>query len=224
MAQFHPAWLAEQRRRWTRHDAHLWVRPDAYRFRTSGKARATGKDVAGYSSPASAADQTFQTNSTPTAPAQLDPSAAIAAEIRAIRDLQYELAKIKFEIKYQRLLRELRSLKYGYNPNQPRVPAGNPDGGEWTRVAGPFSGRSGGRYGGNFPGATYGQLLRLDRAIGRTEDLISQIRRFDPNWRPKTVSVTRPDSIDGAIGRAQARAQEAQAYLDKLRSGIGGNL
>ncbi len=27
-----------------------------------------------------------------------------------------------------------RSLKAGFDPNQPRVPAGNPDGGQWTRV------------------------------------------------------------------------------------------
>ncbi|MGC1586891.1 MAG: hypothetical protein WA791_14535 [Rhodomicrobium sp.] len=34
----------------------------------------------------------------------------------------------------RKVCREL--FKAGFNPNEPRVPAGNPDGGEWTREAG----------------------------------------------------------------------------------------
>jgi hypothetical protein len=29
MAQFHPAWLEHQRKRWRRHDWHGYVRPDS---------------------------------------------------------------------------------------------------------------------------------------------------------------------------------------------------
>lgn len=33
-----------------------------------------------------------------------------------------------------------RSLKAGFNPDQPRVPAGNPDAGQWTSEGGTFGG------------------------------------------------------------------------------------
>lgn len=65
---------------------------------------------------------------------------------RRIAALRQELADIrhiltprrwKRELETIRLLRERARmdqlmLKYGYNPNQPRVPAGDPDGGQWT--------------------------------------------------------------------------------------------
>ena len=35
-----------------------------------------------------------------------------------------------------------RAFKAGFNPNQPRVPAGNPDGGEWTGSGGGGGGTS----------------------------------------------------------------------------------
>ena len=41
---------------------------------------------------------------------------------------QYDIAALSFEWK---LLKRVRALK-AYNPDQPRVPAGNPDGGQWT--------------------------------------------------------------------------------------------
>src|SRR5262245_45621159 len=116
MAQFAPEWIAHQRARWRRHDAHLWVRPDAYRFMRQ---------------PGSPRSQTAAHSSA----AQLEYAEAIAAEIKAIRDLQYELEKIKIEIRHRRRLRLLRT-KAGYNPDQPRVPAGNPDGGQWTSDGG----------------------------------------------------------------------------------------
>jgi hypothetical protein len=36
---------------------------------------------------------------------------------------------LRFELA---LRRHDRALKYGYHPDQPRVPAGNPGGGQWT--------------------------------------------------------------------------------------------
>lgn len=38
-------------------------------------------------------------------------------------------------------LRDAVERKYGYDPNQPRVPAGNPHGGQWTEGGGSASGR-----------------------------------------------------------------------------------
>lgn len=34
----------------------------------------------------------------------------------------------------QALFADMQAFKAGFNPNQPRVPAGNPNGGEWTRI------------------------------------------------------------------------------------------
>ena len=62
----------------------------------------------------------------------------------------------RFEIAAQR---HGLALKYGYNPAQPRVPRGNPDGGEWTDAGG-GSGQGGGAGGDN-------PQTRDSRATGR---------------------------------------------------------
>jgi hypothetical protein len=77
-----------------RPDAHLWIRPDAYRFMPPGSPLYTGRDVVKYFWPDPQPDQ---------------------------------------------------PPHYGrkYSPDQPRVPAGNPDGGQWTDEGGDsgFGGR-----------------------------------------------------------------------------------
>ncbi len=40
----------------------------------------------------------------------------------------YQIAALSFELKLFKLIRALKA----FNPDQPRVPAGNPDGGQWT--------------------------------------------------------------------------------------------
>jgi hypothetical protein len=126
MAQDNAAWLALQRKRWMRANAHLHIRGDAYRFMPHGAPRYYGKDAVRYFWPEHPSVQASQADEPQEILDHSDLSAEIAAEIKAI---QYELAKIKFEIRYQRLMRR---LKAGYNPDQPRVPAGNPGGGQWT--------------------------------------------------------------------------------------------
>jgi hypothetical protein len=146
---------------------------------------------------------------------------AAGAEAGILR-LKWLAAATRFQLA---LRRHNRALKYGFNPDQPRVSRGNPDGGQWTRVAGGSSFQVGtrGRYGSNFPGATYRQQVRLDLEIARTENAIQQIRQYDPTWKPSIQSLTAPGSIEGAIRNAEARAQLAESYLDQLRTGIGGN-
>ncbi len=86
------------------------------------------------------------------------------------------------------------------------------------------SGR-GGRFGrGDFPRATEADLIRLDLNIARTENAIELVRRYEPEWQPKTESLVTPGSVRGAIRDTEARAEEAEAYLFRLRTGIGGNL
>lgn len=56
------------------------------------------------------------------------------AEVAAIRRELDEITQSFHAVRdgWRSLLRsELR--KAGYNPDEPRVPAGNPDGGQWTR-------------------------------------------------------------------------------------------
>jgi hypothetical protein len=136
MYQDTPAWRAHVRSR-MRTNAHLAIRHDAYRFMPPGSPRYFGKDVVRYFWPEPRGVLAPQSEERNAAPDQAAASANIAGEIRAIRDLQYELAKIKYELAYRRIL---RSLKYGYNPNQRRVPAGSREGGQWT-TEGPQSDR-----------------------------------------------------------------------------------
>jgi hypothetical protein len=74
-----------------------------------------------------------------------------------------------------------------------------------------------------FPGASAGQQSRLDQAVARSENALTQIRQYDPAWQPREQSLTRPGSVEGAIARLEARATETETRLDELRTGIGGN-
>ncbi|WP_441241305.1 hypothetical protein [Tardiphaga sp. 768_D3_N2_1] len=74
-----------------------------------------------------------------------------------------------------------------------------------------------------FPGASTQQLVRLDQAVARSENALTQIRQYDAEWRPSETSLRAPGSVEGAIRSAEARAAESETRLDQLRSGIGGN-
>jgi hypothetical protein len=116
----HPAWVAHQRARWLRPDAHLFVRPDAHRFMPPGAPRLTGKEAVRYFWPDVPSDRPE-----PARDRQHDAHLAVARA--SLLELRRQVAALAFEFKFKRLLREK-----AYNPNQPRVPAGDPDGGQWT--------------------------------------------------------------------------------------------
>jgi hypothetical protein len=63
----------------------------------------------------------------------VDPDLQRVLAVRAIRGnllrAKWHAAALRFELA---LRRHDRALKYGYHPDQPRVPAGNPGGGQWT--------------------------------------------------------------------------------------------
>ena len=113
-----------QRRRGIRANAHLYIRHDSYRFMPPGSPLYAGRDVVKYfelkpQQPSSqhgagrlhrrgvGFDQEFDT------------------ELRQLRSdfasLRLEWARIKFASKVRK-----------YDPNQPRVPAGSAQGGQWT--------------------------------------------------------------------------------------------
>jgi hypothetical protein len=110
MPQRHEPWSRHERDRWLRQDAHRFIRHDVKRFLKPGTDPA---DVY----PALARRREAE-------------DAAFAAEIakgyRLLAALRAEVASIKADL----VRRRLEESKY--SPTQPRVPAGNPRGGQWT--------------------------------------------------------------------------------------------
>lgn len=114
-------WFAHQRQRLLRHDWQSWVRPDAGRWMPPDAKHSLWPQPA-------------RQRPCPEYP-DISGDAARRAALAAKRELllrhRSELAALKAELKFWQFLRTLK-----YNADQPRVPAGNPDGGQWTRVAG----------------------------------------------------------------------------------------
>ena len=102
-----------------RHDMHLWIRHDAARFVRPGFDPA---DV--FPTLARKPDAAKE------APLDAELAAQVAKGYRLIAVLREEVAEIRAERKRRRELEEK------YSPSQPRVPAGNPRGGQWTDRSG----------------------------------------------------------------------------------------
>jgi hypothetical protein len=120
MFQDTPAWREQVRKR-MRTNAHLAIRHDAHRFMPPGSPRYVGKDVVNYFWPE-------QRSTQPARADDIDHGFDSAAEPTALLRLRSELAAIKFQLKLRRLLRDGKA----YHPNQPRVPSGSREGGQWT--------------------------------------------------------------------------------------------
>jgi len=116
----HPDALAARRRYWTR--------PDAYRFAPPGTPEA---QMPGWLDP-SATRVRLKEAQEEEARAEFE---AELAELRASHERAKELlAEVKYELAWRRFLRK-------YRPDQPRVAAGNPDGGQWTKEGGGNAGK-----------------------------------------------------------------------------------
>jgi hypothetical protein len=139
MAQFHPAWLEHRRKYltgpngklWLRPNAHLWIRHDAHRFAPPGSPRYVGKDVVRYCWPID--------------PNECKRQQELTAELDEMLEIRRELATLEAERRRRRL-----EWNKAYNPDQPRVPAGGPEGGQWT---------SGSEAGGDTSGQTTAETL-----------------------------------------------------------------
>jgi hypothetical protein len=111
MSYVNPIWLEGQRRRWQRHDWQRFIRHDAHRFLT----------------PAGIAEEKRAAEAEQAA--RHEAEAAAAAEHEAFYaehlELRRQLADVKFELAFRRIFRK-------YSPDQPRVPAGSAEGGQWT--------------------------------------------------------------------------------------------
>src|SRR5258707_1338219 len=115
MPQPPSAYDLHQRQRWLRHDAHLWIRPDAARWLKPG------------TDPAEVFPELQRQRETAE-------DAAFAAKIAASRRFLAELRAEVDELKAALKRRRLEEAKY--SPAQPRVPAGNPRGGQWSDRSG----------------------------------------------------------------------------------------
>jgi hypothetical protein len=132
-----------------------------------------------------------------------------------------------------------------YNPDQPRVPAGNPDAGQWTNEDG-TSGSNDPRVVSDatpdntwIPGAQYAagseddenesradgrqfegtpaQLMRQEIAVREYRSVLSQVLRLDPTWKP-SPSLVDPNDIEGDIAKFEADTKEAEQHLARLQA------
>src|ERR1044072_2445323 len=135
----------EQYRRWLRPNWRLWLHPDCERGLTPEQIKAQRHDFM-------LRDRAFEPPITrrlrneaeeraqiERARLEREHEEATERDVRNLRAsherLKAELAEINYELAWRRIIRKFR-------PDQPRVPAGNPDGGQWISGDGADSGRS----------------------------------------------------------------------------------
>jgi hypothetical protein len=164
------AYDAHQRQRWTRHDAHLWIRHDAARFLPPGMDPA---DL--HPTPARKPDT-----------AQATFEAEIEAAYQRLAMLREEVASLRAELKRQRL------EEAKYSPSQPRVPAGNPRGGQWSN-------RNEGGSGVGFGGSGSGDGEASTDGTGGEEDVGSSSGSQDAATSTEAGSSQRSEG-DGTRG------------------------
>lgn len=145
---------------------------------------------------------------------------------------------LAFEHWQRRAARWVETAKAGFDPNQPRVPPGNPDGGQWTRTGGGDSrrilsnanpanftkpgtrlaqARRGGggralvRIGSNLRDLSPYQELQLDFANIEANKAIKKVKEVEPDWTHRTSLYA--DNFQSAIRKANDLVLEAQARL-----------
>jgi hypothetical protein len=239
MGRFSDAWDEEQRRRWMRPDAHLWIATDPERF---GPLDPEVKRIL---------DEQYEFKHG-RAPAQrLDRAAQRDAHERAlIERMRVENEVLRDEI--QAIKAAFVAAKANFDPAQPRDEIGR-----WTETDA----------GGNAsdsrpnrpindprilsdatpdndwkPGAQYaqnrgrqpttvrisgrlfemggGQAARLAEAQSRAEIAFTRVREIDPKWKPSPSAYETPE---GLIRTYQKDAAQAEARIAELasRGGIG---
>jgi hypothetical protein len=133
--------------------------------------------------------------------------------------------------------------RHGYDPDQPRVPKGHSDGGQWADTGGGESNseissdatpdnewRLGSQYaqtrgrgsvpvriGNRWFEAEGGQAARLAIAQTQQHYAVARVRELDPRWSPRP-SYRQPDTVESYIRILEAEAREAKAYLARLEA------
>jgi len=114
MSYAHPIWLEGRRK--------YWRRPDGYRFFKPGTPEAK---MPGWLDP-------WATRVRMEEAAEDEAKAQAEA---AQEQFERELLQLRWEVKKLKLEHELWRFEQKYSPDQPRVPAGSPQGGQWTSGA-----------------------------------------------------------------------------------------
>jgi len=151
----------------------------------------------------------------------------------ALRRIRALLASHVLDVKFAALKQAVKA----FDPNQPRVPSGNSDGGQWTDGGG--SGgtpggntlgdssrddarprvrvaqvRRGGRGRGRDAGATEAQLGIRDIREAQAREAIRRVQEIEPGWRPQPSAHS--GSVRGQIRQAEGEIREANARLREL--------
>jgi len=123
------------------------------------------------------------------------------------------------------LIRLRLALKAGFDPNQPRVPAGSPHGGQWTDGASsggvqlaqniprdPMRGRI--RIGAGLREATPAEETLIELTHVQADTAIRRVRQYDPYWKPTPSLFETPE---GEIAANRATAKEAADHYRWLQ-------
>jgi hypothetical protein len=141
---------------------------------------------------------------------------------RELAELRHELVGFQLDLAIVKLK---RALAQKYRPDQPRVPAGNSDGGQFTNDLGRSRGPSyaslrprtrGGltrRIEGRDYSVTHVQALRLELTEAQARSLTREVQRHDRSWRPEPTVY---EGVEGRIASNEAAAREATERLRQL--------
>lgn len=232
MAWMDPRYLEHQRKRFGRHDAYRFAKPGTPEARMPG-----WFDPSAVRARAKAAEQEALARSILELRREWNELKREIAARRAAAQREAEAARIKSDIAFDRFFRTFKRYaeqqKAGFNPSQPRVPKGNPDGGEWVRDAGKDGGGdrarstdiSAQRRIGPRPPGTPAQHARLDAATASAREAIARVQQLDPNWRPASMmSRDNPRDMEAMIRTKEAETREAEArYIALSRAGNDGS-
>ncbi len=136
---------------------------------------------------------------------------ASARLLRAIADLRWDLLVLKTALRMHRR----------YDPNQPRVPAGSAEGGQWTSGGGTSPREMSGRRGRPFAEGTPAQQAVMVALRARIDAAAARIKDRDPTWRRPESMIS--GTVESRIEHLQAVAAAAEAHEALLvRWGLGG--
>jgi len=125
---------------------------------------------------------------------------------RAIADLRWDILVLKTALRLHRR----------YDPNQPRIPAGSAEGGQWTSGGATSPREMTWRRGTPLSQATPAQLAVIAVLQARADALVARVRLRDPTWpSPKSLTATVEGQIEhwrDVAARAEARETELIRY------------
>ena len=145
---------------------------------------------------------------------------------------------------YRQLYQAFEHIERKYSPEQPRVPRGNPGGGQWTsdvaagannrndsRIvsdATPDPIKAGTQYAQSRPRAGFASVIingqriestpaqqaRLTVVEAQARDAVQRVQELDPKWRPEPSAY---ESVEGLIGAYQSDLRQAQDRISELQ-------